>query len=332
MRPFDQRTTGSREADALRALSALRDRAGGLGDEALDATLDARVPPFPLKVQIQTWTRCNAACAMCPYPEITGEPGFVHQRMPEALYRAILDQLAGRGVERLSLFLMNEPLLDKRMPEWLAMARAALPDVTLGLFSNGAALTPDLARRLADAGLDELCISVHGFERDTYERVMGGLSFERVMRNLRAVVPLYERGALGGMHFQIVTGDVPEVVATLDRAPPELLPHVLLKGFSNERTVSEVRAGLAAPRPRGRRRPLCQRPFVKLYVMHDGECVLCNCDWRRRVVLGRVGERTIEEIWQGARYRAVRRSHVRDRFAEGSICERCDYPWVIDDE
>ncbi len=332
MRAFDQRTTGAREADSLRTLSALRERPDAT-DAFLDTVLDAEVPPFPLKVQLQTYTRCNAACEMCPYPGVTAEPGFVHERMSEAMFDRILGELAGRGVERLSPFLMNEPLLDKRLPDWIARARAALPSTKIGLFSNGAALTPDLARRLADAGLDELCVSVHGFERTTYERVMGGLSFERVLGNLRAVVPAHARGELGRLHLQIVTGDVPEVVATLPHMPSELGPYVLLKGFSNERTVAEVTQGLGSSRHKPRpRRPLCQRPFVKLYVMHDGECVLCNCDWRRRVSLGRIGERTVEQIWQGARYRAVRRAHLRDDFGAGSICAGCDYPWVVDDE
>lgn len=326
MRAFDEQTTGQREAAALQELAHIR-QAGAA--EGLPAALDRLIPPFPLKVQIQTWTRCNASCGMCPYPEITGEPGFVHQRMEEDLYKDILAQLRGRGVERLSLFLMNEPLLDRRMPQWLSWAREALPGVTLNLFTNGSPLTPALARRLADAGLNELCISVHGFDAHTYERVMG-LDFERARKNLDAALALSAAGELGAMALKIVTGDLPELAESLKEAPEALKGLVQTKGFSNERRVSEVSEDLPSSAGGACGASLCQRPFIKLYILSDGSCVLCNADWRRQVILGRLGGgHTIESIWRGARYTALRALHLTGDFPADHPCARCDYPEVV---
>jgi hypothetical protein len=335
MRHFERQTTHQTEADALQRLTRLR--ASGarlLSDDALDAATAGVTPPFPLKVQVQTTTRCNAARAMCPYPEVTGEPSFEHEQMDEALYDRLLAQLSGRGIQRFSPFLMNEPLLDKRMPELIAKARTALPHTTLNLFTNGSALTVDRAQAMYEAGLDELCVSVHGFEQGAYERVMVGLRFERVWRQLDAVIAHHRAGGLGAMTLKIVTGDVPEVTQTLPAMPSAWADYVVLKGFSNERTVSEVMADLqssagAQGRALGERRPLCQRPFVKLYVMADGDCVICNCDWRRRAVLGNLNAASLDAIWHGAAYRAVRRTHLRDAFSAEHVCAGCDYPWVV---
>src|SRR5262249_11254752 len=145
VRAFDQRTRGNTEESTLASLAALRSRADGLTDDELQAALAEFLPTLPLKIQIQTDTRCNAACEMCPYPGIPGEPGFAHAQMSEETYREILRQLAGHDLERLSLFLMNEPLLDRRLPKWIALAKQALPAVTMGLFTNGSPLTPGLA-------------------------------------------------------------------------------------------------------------------------------------------------------------------------------------------
>ena len=322
MRPFDRRTTSSAETGTLASLSALSDAT----PVRVDAALEAAVPAWPLKIQVQTATRCNAACAMCPYPEVAGAEGFLHQSMSEALYESLLAQLAGVPVERFSPFLMNEPLLDRRLESFVAKARAALPRTTLGLFTNGSALTAARAEALAFAGLDELCISVHGFDAPTYEAVMAGLSHERVMGRLRDVVALFEAGALGGLRLQVVTGDVAEIAGA---APSWLAPYVLLKGFSNERVVSATE-NLPCTGPGGPR-PLCQRPFVKLYVLADGDCVLCNCDWRRKKVLGNLTRTSLAEIWRGEAYRALRREHVRLDFPTGHPCHACDYPWVVDE-
>ena len=131
------------------------------------------------------------------------------------------------------------------------------------------------------------------------------------------------------MKLQIVAGDVPEVVATLDRADPSYRDHVLLKAFSNERAVVGVADGLAGSAPVARRSPeppLCQRPFVKLYVLWNGDCVLCNVDWRRSVILGRIDPARgvgIREIWNGERYRDVRARHLSDDLGAGLPCRDC---------
>jgi hypothetical protein len=337
MREFDARTLGDREREVMAQVTALRRAA--LADPAradeLFAQAHACLPALPLKVQIQTTTRCNAACEMCPYPLVTGEPGFEHATMDEARYLRILTQLAGGGVERLSLFLMNEPLLDRRLAAWIRLARAALPDTTLGLFSNGAALDVDRARALAGAGLDELCVSIHGFDRETYERVMAGLSYTRLRANLDAVLAAADDGALGAMQLHIVTGDLPEIAGTRALAPIRYRDRVVLKAFSNERAAVGVAPGLPSSLPIGCDDAPCQRLFVKLYVLANGDCVLCNVDWRRTVVLGRVGEPdgpSIAEVWRDAPYTAVRREHFVGRFARAAICARCDYARVVERE
>jgi hypothetical protein len=334
MRAFDELTTSRREHRVIEELHGLRASPNASTAE-LDRELARLVPPFPLKVQLQTTTRCNAACLMCPYPHVTGAPGFEHGEMPLGLYDAILDELARHPVERLSLFLMNEPLLDRRLVDWTARARRKLPRVQLGLFSNGALLRRELASALALAGLDELCVSVHGFERETYERVMVGLSFDRIEPRLRELFELYARGELAPMRLKIVAGDVPEVVATLDRAHPSYRDHVLLKAFSNECETVEAPSAIQSSAAHGRRSPpLCQRPFVKLYVMSDGECVLCNVDWRRAAGLGRIDPARgigVESIWNGERYREIRRRHLRHEFEPGFLCHRCDYAAVVDE-
>lgn len=334
MREFDLRTTSSVEAATLATLATLRQEVGSSTEPhpRFAALLDQVISPLPRKIQVQTFTRCNAACAMCPYPDVAGASDFPHTRMEETLFRSLLEQLEGQPVERFSPFLMNEPLLDKRLESWLHLTRRSLPTTTLGLFTNGSPLTARRAQGLADAGLDELCVSVHGFDKATYESVMVGLSYDGVMSQLREVVTLFERGALGPLRLQIVTGDVPTLTNGAAMAPEWLAPHVLLKGFSNERAVSEVEstAGLPCASVSAAPRPLCQRPFMKLYVLADGDCVMCNCDWRRRVILGNLNKNSLQEIWRGDAYRALRLRHLQMSFEPGHPCYGCDYPWVVE--
>jgi MoaA/NifB/PqqE/SkfB family radical SAM enzyme len=67
------------------------------------------------------------------------------------------------GTVYLSLY--NEPLLDSRTPTLIAYVRKTLPKCLVQMYSNGLALTPDLARRLVAAGLGMFRLSVYAETR-----------------------------------------------------------------------------------------------------------------------------------------------------------------------
>jgi sulfatase maturation enzyme AslB (radical SAM superfamily) len=85
-RPIDKLTDGPSEV----ALMA-RIRSGGL----TRAELSDLLPPFPIKIQIQTASPCNAACAMCPWPDTAARlpQGF----MSDSVFARVVDDLVGRG-------------------------------------------------------------------------------------------------------------------------------------------------------------------------------------------------------------------------------------------
>lgn len=71
--------------------------------------------------------------------------------MSEELYKKIIDQLAELNyLGYLSLFSNNEPLLDKRIINFLDYARKQLPNARLCLFTNGVLLTDKLYETLIE--------------------------------------------------------------------------------------------------------------------------------------------------------------------------------------
>ena len=74
---------------------------------------------------------------------------------------------------------------------------------------------------------------------------------------------------------------------------------------------------------------VCQRPFVKAYVLYNGDMVLCNCDWMRTTIIGNVNDTTLEELWNSPAMMEVRRAHLRGDFPKELPCCDCDYPYLI---
>jgi len=71
----------------------------------------------------------------------------------------------------------------------------------------------------------------------------------------------------------------------------------------------------------------CQRPFVKAYILYNGDMVLCNSDWWRTTIIGNVMEESLESLWHSPRLMEIRRHQVRGAFPAGSLCAGCDYPY-----
>ncbi|MDL2316686.1 hypothetical protein LJC59_06360, partial [Desulfovibrio sp. OttesenSCG-928-A18] len=116
-------------------------------DSTIAAFQNTAIPPLFSRIEIETVNRCNGACEFCPVNR--NEPQRPYARMTEDLFSNILGQLADLQYRAgLSLHSNNEPLLDKRLPEFAAQARARLPQAFIKMFTNGTLLSLDLFRTL----------------------------------------------------------------------------------------------------------------------------------------------------------------------------------------
>ena len=151
-------------------------------------------PEYPVRLHIQTISYCNAHCLFCAYPAVADT--ISHGIMEDAVYKKIIDEASEYQPKRISLLLMNEPLLDRKLPERIAYAKEKLGEETeVTITSNGSVLTPKIIGRLIDSGLDRIKISIQGITRDTYERVMG-LNYDRTFKGINLLVDtLKERRA-----------------------------------------------------------------------------------------------------------------------------------------
>lgn len=134
---------------------------------------------FPLfnRISIETSSHCNRRCQFCPIS--TGRRDFV-KFMNDATWRAIMEALkASRFDGIVSMFLLNEPLLDKSLAAKIAEVRAACPRSSIYVSTNGDPLFKgvDLATSLErvvalyDAGINTINLNVYD-EGDQHERYL----------------------------------------------------------------------------------------------------------------------------------------------------------------
>jgi len=141
-------------------------------------------PAGPFQIVWDFTNLCNLRCKHCyanagvRLPELTTEQAY------EALN--VLSRIAGVGLPSLS-FSGGEPLMRRDFFEVAAYAKKKIPYISIA--TNGTLLTKDNVKRLKDAGVDYVEISLDGASKEVHEsfrRVSG--CFEKTMKGIENCV------------------------------------------------------------------------------------------------------------------------------------------------
>jgi putative metalloenzyme radical SAM/SPASM domain maturase len=195
--------------------------------------------PHPSKLYVETTTRCNLRCAMCVKQ---ADGACIHDAdMSMDVFQALAPAFS--HLDSLILNGIGEPLLTPHLADMIAMARAAMTGGSIGFQTNGMLLTPELAKRLVEAGLDTVCLSVdmvedgslfHGGEdvsrtsnvfdslrraaRDAGRDLSIGVEFV-LMRDTAAALPRsLAWAAAQGAHFALVSHMLPYDTAMAEQS------------------------------------------------------------------------------------------------------------------
>ncbi|WP_315093433.1 radical SAM protein [uncultured Cellulomonas sp.] len=113
-------------------------------------------------VEVETTTYCNRRCSYCPNSLFDRGTRENEVLMPTELFEKIVTDLGeNHYCNQFSPHNYGEPLADKRMPDLLETARAAMPLARIALYSNGDFLTEELFARL-NRSVDAFIITQHG--------------------------------------------------------------------------------------------------------------------------------------------------------------------------
>lgn len=124
-------------------------------------------------IHIETHSLCNRKCRYCPvtyYPREKLE-------MPQEVFYKIIDQLAERNYKKMiGLYWYNEPMMDKRLPEFIRYARNKCPESHIFFASNGDLLDMDIFKKLIKAGLSRIYITQYDKEMaENLSKLLSGL-------------------------------------------------------------------------------------------------------------------------------------------------------------
>ncbi len=274
--------------------------------------------PHPSGLFVETTVRCNLRCPMC----VRTREAPPSADMPDERVERLLREHAALGGDHVYLFGLGEPLLDRRMPRFLRLARS----LGLGtiLSSNGTLLAdPTIREQLLEEPPDHLMISVDAADPAAYAHYRAGGRYDETVEGVRRLAEAKARR--GGrwvlsINFIRMPGNREQVArfsATWRGAPGVDIVRVKnedmgLDGYS-----------WFAPDADLRRNPCHLLWGGPLAVRHSGEVYACTHIAACGEPLGHVDEQGLAALWNGPAMARLRAAHRSDRGRGLGPCSTC---------
>lgn len=272
------------------------------------------VRAFPLHLDVEISNRCNLRCTFCDKLPLLSKDQLGD--MDLSRYRGIIDEGAAGGLWGLKLSYRGEPLLHPDVVEMVAYAKAkGIIDVYFN--TNGMLLTPELSRRLMDAGLDRISISMEGTDPVAFERERRGAKFHQIISNIDKLLSLREKRGNHHPRVRIQTVKLPGL--DLESYRNYWLSHGDEVAAVDYKDSRQRRQDLIAPDW------ACPQLWQRMTIEWDGSIMPCNNDDYRQLCLGKVQDRSVAKSWHDRRVQEARKLHRQGLSHLVAACNGC--PW-----
>lgn len=277
----------------------------------------------PPRVQIQTQSGCNGRCVFCPN-EATLKSDIEQGKMPEKMFQKIIDDLAVTQPRRVSLYLMNEPTADKRLPEFIRYVSERIPETSTLITTNGTYLTEERVNAYIDAGLKRIKVSLQSLDNES-NRALMGYDADKVIANVIAARRIIKERKAKQLDLRVSMLVTTINGKEIDRARRFWRGHgVRLVTSALENRGGNIAEAMALNGGEMKSMGDCIRPSREMCILYNGDAVLCCVDWFRTVIAGNVYTDGVAEVWNNAAYRKVRTAlHEGDAANLPAICVNC---------
>lgn len=275
---------------------------------------------FPETIEVQTASYCNGKCILCPHKRVSEHlPSGV---MSDSLFRRIISQVSLS--KRIIPYFNNEPFMDPRFMQRLHTLKKLAPEAEIEIATNASLLSREKQNELVEIPLQELRLSIFGFSKDTYSRIMTGLNWKKTFDNLHTLIrnqklrDNIEEISIVMIDFPLVPRDDREEAKRfceehgltfhlwgfMDRSGN-------VEGYSNNVWKEKVSG--------------CEqdRPLKRLHVTFQGKVVLCCMDWKQEYILGDLTKNSVNDVWTSKDYNEIRKRIYGNTSDAPKLCKRC---------
>lgn len=281
---------------------------------------------------------CNFKCKYCIQSadeETEEKKQLVRKFLDWETFVKIVDSAKQfpKKIKTVLLTSIGEPLLHPdivRMLEYMNQRELAN---AYEIVTNASLLTPELGKKLVDAGLTRLCVSLQGLTAEKYETVCGvKIDYENFYNNLKSFYE-YSRGKCK-VHIKTVdlsldSGEDEKFMEMyspicdtiyIDKVAP------VFKGVDYSGIVLDTDS-YSKDKYIENEKVCCSSIFYTLYTLADGRIAPC-CDHPQPLIYGNIANMGLVEAWNSERRKNFLIQHLLHKRCENGICAQCAAPLV----
>jgi len=282
------------------------------------------VSEWPLLVDIELSSICNLNCPMCYTITEKFKEQVNAKRMDYELYKRIIDQIAGH-VPAIRLSLRGEPTLNTQFVDCIEYAKTkGINEVSM--LTHGGKLSGKYMRRVVDAGIDWITISVDGLE-DVYNSVRRPLTFTDTLERIKEIKRYKDERGLKRPVIKI-QGIWPAIEKDPQRFYDTFAAYVDLIAFNPLIDYLEHDHEIEYLEDFS-----CPQQYQRLVIGADGLVMKCSNDEHSQESVGDVKKHSVYEVWHGEAMTRVREMHKQPRgFMQSPVCRKCYLPRMTKDD
>ncbi len=270
---------------------------------------------LPAYIQVQIAEGCPQSCSMCPYPVFGGNPLGKKGEMPVELFDRIAEETAALcGDAVIGVSLWGEPSFHGRF-EKIAESIARREGLKLLVETSGLGWRDETVKAVKEllGNRATWILSLDATDEAAY-RTLRGEGFREATGRVENLLALFPETT----YVQAVRmKENEDALETFYRTWKEKTRNVVIQkydwfsGFLEQKKVTDLSPLNRFP---------CWHIKRDLAILVDGTVVICREDLTKRHVLGKIGEDSLEEIWNRGNERYL--DHLKKTYAD--ICGNCD--------
>lgn len=274
---------------------------------------------------IETTNVCNARCIMCPHIRMKRHQGI----MTEEIFSTILKKIKKDNINPLCFILngFGEPLIDSSIVERVKKIKKRFPSSVVKFYTNFSLASDKISRELILSGLDEINISFNGFDKESYEKVMG-LDYRTTKNNLIKLIKIKNK-----LHGATKIRISMTLVSINQKSFDKFLS--FWKGKVDSVSVNRVHTyGGSVGDVSGRLRiNFKKKPYPCKYLWNtvvfdfEGNLVLCCLDYESKHKFGNIKNKGVLEMFYSDNFNAVREMHKQRNLEKLNMCKKCYAPY-----
>ena len=285
----------------------------------------------PYVLVVDPSSLCNLRCRFCPsgHEDMIAETGRSQQVMDFALYQKMIDGLVefDQKIRVLRLYKEGEPLVNPRFADMVRYGKDSGFIGRIDTTTNGVLFSPELNRKIIDAGIDQINISVNGINAEMMKQyTQRNIDFKLYVNNIKDLYQhkqnclIYIKAIQDNLTdkekqlFLNIFGEFADRIFLERLAPawPDFVCDMIPEKFETGHYGQKIE-----------NRKVCPYIFYTIVVNADGSVSSCVGDWRHKQILGYIEKNSLHTIWDGNDMQQMQVMHLRGEMDKFPMCKMC---------